>query len=283
MNVQVTLTVSEAKWIIAKGIVNLPCVQKALVSGKVFLKGGTTVSAVCEEMTGKPLRISGRIVPSGTKTGQGTKEGFHSALIRKGKFIGVDDTLPETIEGLGREDVAVIGANAYDASGIAALMYGSPLGGDPGRIISGLMADVKHLIMPVGLEKFIPGSILEIIQKTSRKTVDQAMGMAVGLTAIIGRIITEIDAIKLLANVDCTIVGRGGIDGAEGATTFLIEGKQKEVQKAFDLILSVKGKAVSGCLSSREACEPPHEKCKIHRACMYKKAPRKVRKTVRRG
>ena len=37
------------------------------------------------------------------------------------------------------------------------------------------------------------------------------MGMAVGLSPIIGQIITETDAVNLLGNVDCTIIGMGGM------------------------------------------------------------------------
>ncbi|MBW1695720.1 MAG: hypothetical protein JRK26_02860 [Deltaproteobacteria bacterium] len=270
MIVQATLTVNEAKWIIAKAIAKLPVVQAALSSGKIFLKGGSTVSAVCEELMGVPLRISGRITPSGAKTGRTSNAGFHSALIHNGKVTGIDDDLPETIEALGREDVAIIGANAFDACGNAALMYGASLGGGPGRIISGLMAEVKHVLIPVGWEKFVPGSLPDIISNTSRKSVDRAMGMAVGLSPLIGRIITETDAIKLLGRVQCAIIGMGGIAGAEGATTLTIEGSKQEVEKIFDLILSVKGKDISGCPESLEECDFPNEKCRGHRACIYK-------------
>jgi hypothetical protein len=45
MRTQITLTVAEAKRIIAKGIAGLPVVKAALETGNIFLKGGTTVSA----------------------------------------------------------------------------------------------------------------------------------------------------------------------------------------------------------------------------------------------
>jgi hypothetical protein len=278
MIVQVTLTINEAKWIIAKGIAALPAVKKALEKGKIFLKGGTTVSAVCQELGGEPLRISGRITPSGARSAQYVGDGFHSALIHNGRFFGVDDCLFETIEKMGSEDVVIIGANAFDAHGTAAMMYGSPLGGAPGQIVSGLMAEVRDVIVPVGWEKFIPGSLNEIISRTGRKNVDRSMGMAVGLTPIVGRIVTETDAVQLLADVQCTIVGRGGIDGAEGATTFIVEGSRSAVEKAFDHVLSVKGKGISGCPSSFEACDGASEKCKKHRGCIYKKTSRRSKK-----
>ncbi len=208
---QVTLTVHEAKRIIAKGIAQLDCVQEALKSGKIFLKGGTTVSAVSEELVGRPMRISGRITPAGAKAAQTVTQGFHSVLIQGGKVIDVDARLDETVNELHADDVAILGANAMDVHGNAALMYGAPLGGGPGRIISGLMAELSNIIIAVGLEKLIPGSLTEIIARTGNKSIDISMGMPAGLTPIIGKIVTEKDAIPLLADVECTVIGQGGI------------------------------------------------------------------------
>lgn len=271
MRAQVTLTVNESKRIIAKGIASLPSVHKALNSGKIFLKGGTTISAVCEELVGQPLRISGRIVPQGTKAPKVYSPHFHCALIKCGKLLDIADSLEQTIENLDTEDVAIIGANAIDAYGNAALMLGRVLGGTPGKIISGLMAEIKNVIIAVGLEKLVPGSIPDIISNTGRKNIDASMGMAIGLAPVVGRIITEKDAMSLIGNVNCLVVGRGGILGAEGATTMIIEGNKEEVEKVFQIVLSVKGAEVSGIAESLLECTPPHEECKLHRSCIYKK------------
>jgi hypothetical protein len=272
LRIQVTLTVHEAKRMIAKGVARLPSVEAALKSGKVFLKGGTTVSAVCEELVGKPLRISGRVTPQGTKVSQVSASEFHCALIEGGTLISVDDLLAQTIEGLETEDVAIIGANAIDVYGNAALMYGAPMGGEPGKIISGLLAEICDIIVVAGLEKLVRGSLTDIIRQSGRKSIDVSMGMAVGLTPVAGRIITEQDAIPLLADVTCTVIGKGGVFGAEGATTMVVEGEQEDVEKVFQIISSVKGAGVSGDPESFTECVAPHEKCKLHRACIYKRA-----------
>jgi hypothetical protein len=236
-----------------------------------MLSHGTTVSCVSEELAGKPLRISGRIVPEGTKTAQVQSTGYHCALIEEGKLIDVDESLEQTIENLKAGDVAVIGANAIDVFGNSALMYGIALGGGPGRIISGAIAEIENIIIAAGLEKLVPGSITDIVTKAGRKNVDRSIGMAVGLVPLAGRIITEKDAISLLGEVNCTVVGRGGLFGAEGATTMIIEGDKREVEKIFEIILSVKDQKVSGTQKSLPSCTAPHERCKIHRACIYKK------------
>ena len=223
---------------------------------------------------GKPLRISGRVTPRGAKTSQITSGGFHCALINGGELLDVEGSLEQTIENLKPEDVGIIGANAIDLYGNAALMFGAPLGAEPGSIISGLMAEIENIIVAAGLEKLVPGSITNITSKVGRKNIALSMGMAVGIVPIMGRIITEKDAIPLLADVSCIVIGRGGILGAEGATTIIVEGDKKEVEKVFQIISAVKGAEVSGSPESLTECMAPHEKCKIHRACIYKRSKR---------
>jgi hypothetical protein len=271
MRAQISLTVPESKKIIAKAIADMPAVRKAFRSGRIFLKGGTTVSAVCEELTGKPMLIAGRISPQGTKMAQAYSAQYHCALIDKANLLAVDDILEQTLENLHPDDVVIIGANIIDAFGNAAMMYGVALGGKPGRIISGLMSETKNVIVAASLEKLVPGSLTEIIANTGRLNVDLSMGMAVGLTPIIGKIITEKEAIPLLGDVTCMVIGKGGISGAEGATTMIVEGTEKEVKKVFQLIMSIKGAEVSGIAESLPDCVAPHEKCKGHRACIYKR------------
>jgi hypothetical protein len=274
MRLQITLTVSEAKRIIAKGIAALPVVKAALETGNIFLKGGTTVSAVCEELTGNPMNILGRVSPRGTVTAGSNPGKFHCALIKMGKIVDADQTLDSIVQQLGPDDVVIIGANAIDSDGNAAMMYGAPLGGPPGRIISGLMSECRHVIVAAGLEKLIPGSLLNIIQKTSRKSVDLAMGMAVGLTPVVGRIVTEVESIAALAAVDCFVIGKGGISGAEGATTLVIDGPRAHIRRIDRMIESIKGSTVSGIPETLVDCEAPCRSCASHLACTYKKALR---------
>jgi hypothetical protein len=63
MRIQITLTSPEGKRIIAKGIKAHPLVQRVRKRGKIILKGGTTISAVSEELCGRPMKISGMITP----------------------------------------------------------------------------------------------------------------------------------------------------------------------------------------------------------------------------
>jgi hypothetical protein len=270
LRAQVTLTPSEAKRIIAKAITALPEVQTALREGRVLLKGGTTVSAVAEELCGNPLRISGRISSLGTKCSASTNgTAPHSLLIDRGELRNVDRCLEDVVPLLTGTDVAVLGANAIDVNGNAAMMAGAPLGGPPGRILSGLLAQGSQTIIAAGLEKLIPGRIEDAVRAAGRAGTQMAMGMAVGLIPLIGRLITEREALEILAEVRSTVIGAGGIFGGEGATTLVIEGQPDSVVRAFRLAESVKGATLSGVEDSFPECQPGSTICRQHPGCVY--------------
>jgi len=271
MNIQFTLTVPEGKSLIAQGIILLPEINKAVKSGKILLKGGTTVSVISEKLIGRKLKISGRITPLGTKASKTAVNVPHSILIQNGKAHNVDEILEETVLSMKAEDICLISANALDSEGNVALMAGAPLGGNPGKIISGLMAEGVTIIIPVGLEKLIPNKISQAVMAAGRKKADIATGMAVGLMPIIGRTFTEIDAIRTITGLEAVVIGRGGIKGAEGATVFSVEGPQKECDKLLEIIKSIKGADISGEEESLEECYPGSPGCGHHLACMYRK------------
>ena len=272
MILQISLTVPEAKEIIAKDAANLPEIKRAMKSGKIFLKGGTTVSALARELVGTDLYICGRISPRGTK---GSKSMIfdvpHSVLIDKGVVRNADDWEEAEIKNLQKQDVFVIGANAIDKDGNAAIMAGSFLGGPPGKILGGLMAEGINIIILAGIEKLIPTTISDAVRACGRKKVDISFGMAVGLIPIIGKLITEQTAIEMLADVKCTVIGKGGICGAEGSTTMVVEGDKSQIYKIYKYVESVKGFTTCGIKASLEECERGSMGCKEELACIYKK------------
>jgi hypothetical protein len=269
MKAQLTLTVSEGKKLIAIAVTQMPEIKHALEHGKIFLKGGTTVSGIAEILVGMPLRISGRITALGTKSARTTVDAPHCILIERGEPRGIDNDLENEVLGMGPGDVAVCGANLIDRYGHAALMAGSPLGGNPGRVISALAAEGITSIIPAGLEKFTPGSIAEATLASSRLGTDWSMGMAAGLIPVPGQIVTELTAIALLAKVKATIIGRGGIIGAEGATTFVVEGKKLQVQKLCRLAMKLKRAHTSAADGSLEECQRGCPNCERHLGCVY--------------
>lgn len=281
MKCQFTLTVAEGKRLIAKAAAKLPAVEKALKNGKILLKGGTTVSAIAEELCGEKMRISGRITSRGT-VGAGNHEarGDHILLINKGEPISAHGRLMEIAREMGPDDVAINGANIFDLHGQAGMMAGKDLAGEAGAAYPVLEAEGVHCIIAVGLEKLSPVSIMEASHEGGRKAADWAMGMAVGLVPIPGRIITEMQALSILGYERHWLIGRGGIDGAEGSSTFIVEDAQEELEKLLRLVEGLKGAAHSGTDDSlydcSEKCPPTHVS---HLCCKYAgKARIKIRK-----
>jgi len=272
MLLQLSLTVPEAKAVIAKAAAELPEMKKAFTGGTLFLKGGTTVSKLAEELVGRPLGICGRVSPFGTKGPRYVDLGApHSIVIEKGEIRIADDGEEQEVIKFGRDDVFVIGANAIDIHGNAAMMAGSTLGGTPGKILGGLMAEGVQVVILAGLEKLIPIDISSAVKACGRKKIDISFGMAVGLIPIVGKLITEQTALEILADVKCTVIGKGGICGAEGATVMVVEGSKSEVKKVYNLIQTIKGATHSGAEKSFAECKKAGPGCQDDLACLYKK------------
>ncbi len=271
MRAQLSLTVPEGKLLIARAIAATPEVRWAMENGRILLKGGTTVSALAEELVGVPLRISGRISPRGAKSsGTGLRTTPHSIVVEGGRWRNVDDDLPAVIAAMDRRDVAVLGANIIDTQGRAAMMAGRALGGNPGQVMTGLMAQGVQVMVAAGLEKLIPGSVDDAVRQAGMAGCDWSMGMSVGLMPIVGRVITEVEAIRIIAPVTCAVIGRGGIDGASGGVTFSVAGEVADVQRVIEAVMAAKGAGTSGSPESWPECKAGSPNCREHHCCVWK-------------
>ena len=231
-----------------------------------------TVSAVAEELCGTLLRISGRITPRGTVgAAKNNPEEAHSIVLYKGLPEAADDNLLEIARDMGPEDIAICGANLIDTEGNAAMMAGRDLGGVPGSVIPALHAEGIFCIVPAGLEKLSPVNLHEAAAHAGRKASAWSTGMAVGLIPIPGRIITEIEALAILGFKNHWLIGRGGIDGAEGSSTFVIEHDSAEAEELHKMIQGFKGATLSGTRESLSECLHCGPGRAWHLGCIYGK------------
>ncbi|MCL4370581.1 MAG: hypothetical protein M1380_06705 [Chloroflexi bacterium] len=182
----------------------------------------------------------------------------------------MDDDLPAEVTRMEPRDVAVVGANIIDSQGRAAMMAGRALGGNPGQVMTGLMAQGVQVIVAAGLEKLIPGSVDDAVRQAGMAGCDWSMGMSVGLMPIVGRVITEVEAIRIIAPVVCAVIGRGGVDGASGGATFSLAGEPVDVQRVIDAVIAVKGAGTSGSSESWPECRAGSRNCREHRCCVWK-------------
>jgi hypothetical protein len=242
MKAQITLTSSESKRLIARALLNHDKIKKAYQNGVIVINLGSTNAFVAEELLKKGISkdrfIAGMIDNQGTCVVP-RNERISSIVIRKGK---ISDEDPEKVtRSMGPNDVFIKGANAIDKNGSAWVMLASETGGTIGHVLGTLMARGVPIIIPAGLEKFVPESLEPVSTKTGILQMDYSTGCPVGIISVPGEVVTESEAFKLWGDVDVYVMGAGGIGGGEGSYTFLIEGSERWVKDIFNGVKEIKG------------------------------------------
>lgn len=245
----VVLNPSESRRLLAKATAALPEVHRALAEGTIIIARGITNAYVTEELLG--IRVEPKagltvgMVCGGLTTGNSGPPATTSHVIRKGKVVEGADSKVEILS-FGPDDVFIKGANAIDTEGNAGIFASSFVGGTIGMAWPVVMPRGAHLIMPVGLEKLVP-SVIEAARATGIHHFKMSMGLPVRLMPVVlGEVVTEIQALALLAGVRATHVGSGGVGGSEGAVVLSLEGEEAAVDKAFAIVQSVKGEPPVG-------------------------------------
>jgi hypothetical protein len=240
----VVLNPAESKRLLAKTVAGLPEVQDAYKNGRLSVSTCSTSAFVIEELTGEklvPHCYCIGMVADGMLTTSVKEDREAVRFYVKGERVTMD-ALPfyDTFD---TGDVVVKGGNAVDPLGDAGVLASNSQGGTVGALISFVMVRGLPVIMPIGLEKLIP-SVSEACAGWGQRTLHKSMGEKVWLVPVIGSlVITEIQALGILAGVDSRLVASGGIGGSEGAVVLLLEGSEKNVEKAFAIVESVKGEA----------------------------------------
>ena len=247
MFTEAVLTVSESKRLIAKGIANHPEVVQALTEGIVVICKGTTNAYVVEEILGKKIQrtdyVTGCVVPTTREAQNPVTSKLPDVILEHGQILEGTNS-KEIVPKLKPGDVFIKGANAVSYErGQAALLIGHPTGGTIGAAVGVLVARRVKLLIPVGLEKNIPGDLNDVAScMASVDETDESDPRPIpALWPIAGEVFTEIEALELLTGCDATQTAAGGIAGAEGAVRLLIEGDSDQIKKARILISNVHG------------------------------------------
>lgn len=241
---QIILTVSESKRLIAKAVAQMPQVKQALQSGLLIIAKGTTNTYVAEEISGKDIKpgsyVYGRVFPE--KGGQrfGNDVTPVPEIIMKNGKIADSLTYAEAVKQLQAGDVVIKGANALDyANKTAGVMIGAGDGGTTGKFMPYLVAKKAHLIIPVGLEKLVAGDVMGAANKMRQPM--KSLNSIPSMFLLTGEIVTEIEALKILAHVDAFQAGAGGIGGAEGGVRLVVRGTVENVNRALAQVAEIQG------------------------------------------
>ncbi|MEM4728124.1 MAG: hypothetical protein QXD04_07720 [Candidatus Bathyarchaeia archaeon] len=236
-------------------------VQKALKDGIIVVATSTTTGYVLEELIGKRIEEKGMFTAGGiTARGCCTtdpKGRYLHHVIEKGRVSETQTSeLPKILSRMGPGDVFIKGANAIDPFGAAAIFLGGAGGGTIGTSWGYITSLGIRMIIAAGLEKLVPCSLADVARRTGVRAIDRSLGMPVGMMVVEGDIITEMEAINILTGAVATPIGGGGVDGGEGSRTFIIEGDEKSVTAAYELLSSIKGEPpVRTRTRSCEGCE----------------------------
>ena len=246
---QFMLTPAAGKRLIGRALACHPVICKTLKKGILVIVAGTTNAYVAEEILssinqregfdrkhffrGITLSPAFRITDIGRLAGE---EGHFrgDVVIKDGKwFHGM--TIYDVADELNEGDVILKGANALDiANRKAGVLIGHSEGGTAIVALRALVGRRVRLIIPVGLEKRVPGPIDGVAGLVNSPGVK---GMR--LLPLPGEVFTEIEALRLLAGVDSQIIAGGGVGGAEGGIWIIISGTPVQEEVARNILESV--------------------------------------------
>ncbi len=251
-----TLTPAESKRLIAKAVIQMPEVQWAKNNGYLVVARGVTNAYILEEFTGRPLDkelyVAG-VNLRGVLCALDPERRLKPLTFYKNQELSIDpvDVLKEMKPG----DVLLKGANAVDFKWTVGVDMASSEGGTVGQFLVPLIARGIKIIFPVGLEKLIP-SVLEASRICGNKTFARSIGASIGLMPIsTGEVVTEVQALEMLASVKAVPVSAGGIGGSEGSITLAVEGDQPSVERSIQIVEAIKGeKPLRGTKGICEKC-----------------------------
>jgi hypothetical protein len=249
ISAMVVLNASESRRLLAKATAVLPEVKNAWKNGTIIIGRGITNAYIAEELFNitvepKAGQTIGLVCNGITNANPGPPPcTWH--VIRKGKPLEGADSNVEILS-FGPDDVFIKGANAVDAEGNAGVYSSSIKGGTIGMAWPILTPRGSHLIIPVSLEKMVT-SVTEAAEHTGIYRFTYSTGLPVKLIPVpLAKVVTEIQAFAILAGVRAYHIGSGGVGGSEGSVHLALEGEEKNVEKAFELVKSIKGEPPVG-------------------------------------
>ncbi|MFH1090396.1 MAG: hypothetical protein V1742_02385, partial [Pseudomonadota bacterium] len=197
--------------------------------------------------------------------------------LNKGVVQPPTPTMAEMLLEFGLDSVFIKGANAVDPEGNAAVMVAHPEGGGIGWSLSLLMTRGIPHIVPVGLEKLVP-SVKTSVEMCGHLKLDYCQGLRVGMLPLMGaKVVTEIQALKILVGVKAFHVASGGNGGSEGSVTLIVDDETNGVERAIKLVESIKGEPplkprkpkCSQCLLASPASPAPEKAKGFTPTCRY--------------
>jgi hypothetical protein len=238
---ETSLTVSESKRLIGKGVAAMPAIRKAGEVGTIAIATGSTNGYCAEEIIRKPIEktkyMTGATLPSGVERKGLLSREVPDIVLKRGDWVeGI--TLTEALAEMGSGDVFLKGANAlHYATRRAGVLIGHPTGGTVGSALGTIIARRITFICPVGLEK----CVAEPLEEAHEFITSDTDTLGPSLWVLPAQVVTEIEALKILTGADAMQTGAGGLAGAEGSVWLAIRGTPQQIDTAKALLNSLHG------------------------------------------
>ncbi len=259
MKASFTVIPAESRRLIAKAVVEMNEIKIAKEKAYIVINGGTTNGYIAQELAGadvKPEEFTAGTVTNRlmcvTELPPKRQIPFPIILYKGQKS---DKTIPEVLKDFHIETVLIKGGNCIDAQGNVGVVAAGFDGGTMGATMGTAVTQGLRYIVPIGLEKLVP-SVDRAIAAAGAKTLDYCIGADYGIFKVPNAVVvTEIEALGILAGVQATHVASGGIGEAAGAVSLIIEGEAQSVKHAIGIVESIKGEpALPGFKGNCETC-----------------------------
>jgi hypothetical protein len=243
MKAAFTLIPVESRRLIAKAVAQMEEVKAAQQRAYIILPGGTTNGYIAQELLGmtdlEPQKFTAGTNSHRVLCVTDASNWHFPIILYKGQRCS--KTMPEAIEDFHLETVIIKGANAIDPEGNIGVITAGFDGGTIAATYGPVTSQGLKYVFPVGLEKMV-GSVKTAASWTGAKTMDYTMGADFGMYCLTnGTIVTEIEALHILAGVEARHIASGGIGESAGAVVLVIKGEEASVKKAISIVESIKG------------------------------------------
>ena len=242
--VEINLTVSEGKRLIAKALVNMPLVKEKMDHGMIILTRGTTNTYLAEELIGfhQPhgAFLTGHFLPVGTQSlSAHVKKKFNEIILIDGKEVPL--SYADALELLKEDDIVFKGGNLMNyAKRQVGVCIGAPDGGTVYRFLPYVGHKKAKLIVPIGLEKDTSFDLDEIASTLEGEYEKKSFLPKIHIYKDC-ILFTEIEAIQQFADVKVFPNGLGGISGREGGASLVVAGRTDELEKVLTIIKTIQG------------------------------------------
>jgi len=231
-----TLTVSQSKRLIARGLSKWQPIRERLERGMLVIAKGTTNRYLVEEILGEDLSVYpyciGMVAPEEMKQKRDSAPDIPELVIADGRRIEV--SLDEAIGMMSSGDIFVKGANALNYSeGVAGILSTGATGGTIGQALAKLIGSRIRLVIPVGLEKCVAWRIEEACNWLNSPEAQEGTPT---MYAVRGEIFTEIEAIRVLTGAAAVHVSSGGVGGYEGSVGLAVKGSEESLRRTLELV-----------------------------------------------